>query len=282
MTFVEYRWPAGYHSVPADHGYALYSALSHALQPMHEGAWQVAPLRGQGRSREVKGPGELVIHGPLAPVMLDALNGGCLRVGNREVVLGTGVVAEVKPAPILAARFVTVKNAMDPKSLAPHIELALHNLVEHIPPFTIGRRRVMRIRDKWVVGFGVLIKGLADDESLAIQAAGIGGRRRMGGGVFLAPKERRGVVGRWFLTPYAVKRMLERHGAALGLRSFGEARAWMVEDSEHAKFAHASHDGAEVWVGRRPRRVRYVIGPPPKPGMLHPVVTVLPNERRST
>jgi CRISPR-associated protein Cas6 len=282
-AFVEYIWPADYRSVPVDHGYLLYSALSHALPSVHEGSWQVAPLRGQGRKREVRGPGALVIRGPLAPVLPDALSGGRLRIGTREVVLGKGTVAEVKPSPVLVARLVTVKNAMDPESLAPHLELALHNATEHIPPFTIGRRRVMRIAGKAVVGFGVEIRDLSDEDSLAVQAAGIGGRRRMGGGVFMAPKERRGVQGRWFMTPHAVRRMLEHHGASLGLRSFGEARAWMIEDSQRATKAHDSADGAEVWVGRRPRRVRYVLGEADQvgAGILRPVVTVLPGERRT-
>lgn len=52
--------------------------------------------------------------------------------------------------------------------------------------FSIGKRRTIRIRDKEVVGYEVILEGLTADESLAIQTTGLGGRRHMGCGVFVA------------------------------------------------------------------------------------------------
>ena len=48
-----------------------------------------------------------------------------------------------------------------------------------------GRRRVFRIKDKTVVGYGVRIAGLNATESLRLQEHGLGGRRKMGCGVFV-------------------------------------------------------------------------------------------------
>ena len=48
-----------------------------------------------------------------------------------------------------------------------------------------GRRRIVRIKDKSVVGYAVRIAGLNDAESLRLQEHGLGGRRKMGCGVFV-------------------------------------------------------------------------------------------------
>lgn len=284
MTFVEYKWPAVYEHIPVDHGYLLYSALSHALQPLHEGSWQVCPMTGRPDGKWLRGPGELRIRGPLAPVMLGALNGTDLRVGAKAVKLGRATVAEVKPASRLTARFVTIKNADTEDKLLAQVVERVHALIEHIPEITIGRRRVTTIAGRKVVGFGVTISGLDDADSLAIQAAGFGGRRRMGGGVFESDDEARGIAGRWFFTPHAVTKLIERHGHTLGVKTYAEARDWMVADSASAVKAHDARGGGEVWVGRRPWRIRYVIGEP-SAGVRDPlpaVITVMSNERRTT
>ena len=52
--------------------------------------------------------------------------------------------------------------------------------------FSIGKRRTIRIHEKEVVGYEVILEGLTADESLAIQTIGLGGRRHMGCGVFVA------------------------------------------------------------------------------------------------
>jgi CRISPR-associated protein Cas6 len=49
----------------------------------------------------------------------------------------------------------------------------------------IGERKTFRLKDKQVVGFEMGISNLTADESLALQEKGLGGRRRMGCGVFV-------------------------------------------------------------------------------------------------
>lgn len=43
----------------------------------------------------------------------------------------------------------------------------------------------MRIKDKMVVGFQVEVTQLTGEESITLQEQGIGGRRRMGCGIFV-------------------------------------------------------------------------------------------------
>jgi CRISPR-associated protein Cas6 len=44
---------------------------------------------------------------------------------------------------------------------------------------------VLRIRDRTIVGFSVLVQGLTAEESVQLQEEGIGGRGKMGCGFFL-------------------------------------------------------------------------------------------------
>lgn len=46
-------------------------------------------------------------------------------------------------------------------------------------------RRTLRIKDKEIVGYEVILEGLTAEESLCIQHNGLGGRRKMGCGVFV-------------------------------------------------------------------------------------------------
>lgn len=66
-------------------------------------------------------------------------------------------------------------------------------------------------------------------------------------------------MGAWFVTPHAVARFAERAGgSALGR---AEALAALIDESRRARFVRKLESGAELWVGSRPRRLRYVVGP---------------------
>ena len=55
---------------------------------------------------------------------------------------------------------------------------------------TLDKRRTLRIKDKEVVGYEMLVETLSANESLALQEHGLGGRRQMGAGVFVLTSER--------------------------------------------------------------------------------------------
>jgi len=68
------------------------------------------------------------------------------------------------------------------------------------------------------------------------------------------------VTGRWFVTPHAVNRYIERVDRKL---SYDDALAHIIKDSELARFVRQlpDKDGirVELWRGKRPHRVRYTI-----------------------
>ena len=176
-------------TVPVDHGYALYSAISRLIPALHEARdVGVHPIRGR-----YQGDGELVLvpssrlilrvsdrripsYLPLAGKVLD-LDGHHLRVGVPEM-------RALRPAAMLYARLATVKGFMEPEAF---LDAAKRQIQEMgvAADLQVGERRTFRVKDKQVVGFGLIADHLTQEGSVRLQEVGIGGRRRMGCGVFV-------------------------------------------------------------------------------------------------
>lgn len=107
-----------------------------------------------------------------------------LAVGNRKVRIGPSIVKKMLPSPRLFSAFVTIKNAVDSSQL---IESATRQLgiINVTAKVSVIGRKVMRIRSNTIVGFGVRLDGLSEADSLTVQRHGLGGRQRMGAGIFL-------------------------------------------------------------------------------------------------
>ena len=179
--------------VPVDHGYALYGAISRILEK--QSAWLHAadnvglhPLRGR-----YDGAGKLLLGDrprfglrlpasvipavlPLAGKRLD-LNGDTLRVG-------TTTTAALVPAVVLYAHVVTTKHGDDEARFDAEIQRQLDGLDIKGKPQR-GPRRVVAIKDKKVVCHSLLVSELTAEESIRLQEQGLGGRRKMGCGVFV-------------------------------------------------------------------------------------------------
>ena len=186
-------------SIPSDHGYRLYGALSRALPAVHqEDGVGIHPIRGRqvGNRQIMLLPssrlvlrtdsgkiGELI---PLAGKQLD-LAGCKLRIGVPQV-------WSLPPATALRSRLVIIKlkdaptaSEINGGNFQSSARRQLDSLgVSPEAILTLGKRRTLRIKDKEVVGYEVILEGLTAEESLDIQERGIGGRRHMGCGVFVA------------------------------------------------------------------------------------------------
>jgi CRISPR-associated protein Cas6 len=184
-------------TLPSDHGYHLYAAVSRTLPAVHEpNGIGIHPIRGRligDRQMQLCEWSRLTIRVaaeriadflPLAGKQLD-LAGRSLRIGIPEV-------RSLIPATALRSRLVTIKNGTEPERFQTELRrklVALRVSAEAI--VTLGKRRTIRIKDKDVVGYDVLIEGLTAEESLAIQTndapeTHLGfSRRHMGCGIFV-------------------------------------------------------------------------------------------------
>lgn len=177
--------------VPCDHGYLLYAGLCALLPWLHEDGSGIGvhPIRGQA----VRGQ-RLLRLTPDSRVCLRVGEGGletalalanrAVMVGEAEIWLGRPTVHPLAPSPALRSRLVTVKGCMEQTPFLQAIQAQLEVLGVKGAGIGIGKRRTLRIRHKEVVGYEVRLDGLGEAESLAAQAAGLGGRRHMGCGVF--------------------------------------------------------------------------------------------------
>lgn len=185
--------------VPVDHGYALFSAISRVLETSAEDKWlhdaeNVGLVSIRGRYA-----GEGVLHlGPharfglrlpacLIPKVL-RLAGKRLDVNGDTLRIGVSTTSALSPAPILYAHIVTTKNGEDENRFDREVQRQLSVLDIKGKPVR-GSRRIVTIKDKKVVGYSLLVSELTAQESIRLQEQGLGGRRKMGCGVFVPQKE---------------------------------------------------------------------------------------------
>ena len=110
-----------------------------------------------------------------------------LALQGHRLHVGLPLVEPIVAHPTLESPLVVIKGFMDeePFGLAVHRQLTAMGL--RATPI-VTRRRVINIGGHRVVGFGVRLEGLAPTESLRVQAVGVGGRQRMGCGIFVPPR----------------------------------------------------------------------------------------------
>jgi CRISPR-associated protein Cas6 len=201
MGSVDLLFPVRGTTLPIDHAYALYGALSGVVWSFHDPAtrFSFAPIGAQERNAGVlrlaadavlrcRPPSESI-----AEVL--PLAGKTLQVGDHSIHLGPPRVMPLLAVPNLSARLVTFKHATEPERF---LEVARQKLTAlgiagevGIPLITEGprrgelRRKVLRIKDRRVIGFGLLVTGLTAEESIRLQENGLGGRTRLGCGFFV-------------------------------------------------------------------------------------------------
>jgi CRISPR-associated protein Cas6 len=184
--------------VPADHGYPLYAAVSRHVPWVHhpDSPVLIAPIRGP-----YVGHGLLALDPRISRLRLRLpqdqvpacmrLGGKTLEVDGHRLVVGVAEVSLLRPAPVLRARLVIIKGFTEPEAFRAAAQRQLAELgIQGRARLTCdddGRpcRRVLRVHDRKVVGFGLTVSDLSSEHSLRLQEVGLGGRQRMGCGFFL-------------------------------------------------------------------------------------------------
>lgn len=175
----------------SDHGFALFGAISRLLPDAHEsnnvGILPIAGRQIGERRIQLDDRSRLTLRVPSAEIARWLpLAGKSVDVAGVSLHVGIPEVRALIPATALRCRLVTTKNCQDQSRFEAEIRRQLTAIaVTDEAIVSIGKRRTIRIHGKEVVGYELVIEGLAADESLAIQTIGLGGRRHMGCGVFV-------------------------------------------------------------------------------------------------
>jgi CRISPR-associated protein Cas6 len=189
MPYVDLAFRLTGTTVPVDHGYALYAALSRIVPEIHDvRAIGVQPIRGVysgDGALHLTDFSRLILRLPDDQIRTYLkLAGKKLEVDGHSLRVGVPQVRALLPVASLRARLVTIKGFMDEGLFLAAAKRQLQSL-GIAGEVHLGERRTFRVKEKQVVGFEVAVTGLTAEESLVLQEKGLGGRRRMGCGIFV-------------------------------------------------------------------------------------------------
>lgn len=195
--------------LPVDHGYSLFSAISHIIPELHDdesvGIHPINGLLAGNRLMHITHDSKLVIRISNERVRnIIRLSGKSITVEGHKISIGLPVPHMLRPASILQSRLVVIKGFLDADSFLDACKRQLASLDisagAEIPlkqstlsfeqktgPSGMGNkliRRTLRVHDKVIVGYAVRVNGLDTTDSIKLQEIGLGGRRRFGCGIF--------------------------------------------------------------------------------------------------
>jgi CRISPR-associated protein Cas6 len=196
-------------TIPIDHAYRLYGALSSLIPAIHAGELpaRFAPIVGlREKARLLRLTKHSVLRLRLPSDQIHhvlCLSGHSLRIGEANVRVAAPRIMSLEPAPIVRARMVTFKHSLEADYF---LETARKQLAKRgiagepiLPVFAADHpragqslRKVLRIKDRAIVGYSLVVQGLSAEESLRLQEEGLGGRSRLSCGFFLPDKPRLG------------------------------------------------------------------------------------------
>lgn len=193
---IELSFPVQGKNLPADHNYGLYAALVH----------QVPELRQQNPLSILTIPGfpnrqgeinltqyscfKIRVPVPKIPLVYQ-LAGKRISIGKHEIQIGIPEASVIRPAARLRSRIITIKGYTESDSFlsAAQQQLAQLGISGHLSvPFNWeGKpsRKTIKIKKYTVVGFTTEVSNISPEDSLKLQVYGLGGKRRMGCGIFV-------------------------------------------------------------------------------------------------
>jgi CRISPR-associated protein Cas6 len=189
MPYIDLAFRLTGTTVPVDHGYALFAALSRIIPNIHDakeiGVQPIRGVYGGDGNLHLSDSSRLILRlsdDQIRPYL--KLAGTRLDVDRNVLHVGVPEVRLLRPVVSLRARLVTIKGFLEAETFLEAAKRQLQDL-QVAGETHIGKRKTFRVKDKQVVGFVIGITNLTAEESLTLQEKGLGGRRRMGCGVFV-------------------------------------------------------------------------------------------------
>lgn len=211
MVTVDISFKVTGSEIPVDHGYALYSAISHIIPSIHAnkdvGVHPISGLLIGKRLLRITDKSRLVLRTGSEHIRdMIRLSGKRLIVEGYELSVGLPSTMMLRPATIVRSRIVVIKGFLDVEPFLGACRKQLNEMgvdgqvnvpVRLMPePVEYGMgqrspfiRRTLRIHDKVIVGYAVEVRDLSAQDSIRLQERGLGGRRRFGCGIFVPVKE---------------------------------------------------------------------------------------------
>lgn len=197
-SHIDLAFPVRGRTIPRDHGYALYGALSRLLPEVHGATWigihGIAGKLANPEELSLEPLGTLRIRVPTERIgQLLGLVGATLDVADRRLEVGAPTVHALTPVATLDARLVVIRitgglskpfdrAVFDQRFVAEgQRQLAKYGIRGELE---LCGRQSLSVGGQRVLGHSVRVLGLSPDDSLKLQIHGVGGKRTMGCGIF--------------------------------------------------------------------------------------------------
>ncbi|MEL6138453.1 MAG: type I-MYXAN CRISPR-associated protein Cas6/Cmx6 [Cyanobacteria bacterium J06626_23] len=211
MNFLEIQFAIGgtTKTLPADHGYALYSAVKQLAQqqeikdiPHDVKLCSIAGVPNRQGKIYLSKRSRMRVRCPAEHVQTwyRLLQSQALNIRGHQIRLVRPRLTLPEPAEMLKARLVTFKlEAIDhtdvPRYFLESCQRGLDRLEIRGKAFIDSNadgdlaRRTLRIKEKKILGYGVVVEDLSAEDSLKLQWYGLGGRQHFGCGWFYPSRE---------------------------------------------------------------------------------------------
>lgn len=213
LQTVDVVFPVSGDALPAQQGYVLYAALSKMIPASHDAGnhffMGTIPCEkiesvGTSRYRIVKDASlRFRCRVTFLPHLL-MLAGASLDIHGHEIRLGNPTPFRLQAHPELYARIVIIKGFEDAESFQDavqrqlaHIGVEASIMIPSDPKTGLPQRKILKIKKQTIVGFPVVLSGLTPEASLLVQANGVGGKSKMGAGMFQAVRPLTRQDGSW-------------------------------------------------------------------------------------
>jgi CRISPR-associated protein Cas6 len=178
----EIKWDVIGNTFPADHNYGLYSAITKSNLNLKEGNWQLLTIPGIKDSKgliQIKNKSQFGVR-CLSDNLTSFLDiPEVIMVGVHKIKLCNPTVKEIQPKTSLYCRICTVKGYENIQSFESWLNLQVPNFKPQLD------RKTIKIKRFTIIGFGVFLDNLDTETSLSLQIKGLGGKRKLGCGVFI-------------------------------------------------------------------------------------------------
>ncbi|MDJ0632630.1 MAG: type I-MYXAN CRISPR-associated protein Cas6/Cmx6 [Xenococcaceae cyanobacterium MO_188.B29] len=194
---IELAFPVMGQSLPIDHGYRLYSALKYKLMQLKD--WDDISIktisgkldRNKQKEIELTDRSKLLIRLPSEKVpFVYSFSGKSLTVGKHKIRLGIPEMNFLQPRSRLRSHIVVIRGYEEPNGFLEAAKRQLERLNIKADIKLIAKKdgttkpKTVKVKQT-LVGFGIEANKLSEVDSIILQEKGLGGKQKMGCGVFV-------------------------------------------------------------------------------------------------
>lgn len=182
--------------LPADHNYRLYSAMIKQLPVLKNIDWQLITITGSANSDnwiKLGRQSRLGIRCSLQDLHhFTALDNQIIRIGQNLLELGESCGEAIFSTDSLQCRILTIKTGCTERMNKFEFGIALGKQLQLLGINSVpqlGHPKAFKIKNHRVTGYSVRFENLTSEDSMLLQAKGLGGRRKMGCGIFVPRRQ---------------------------------------------------------------------------------------------